>query len=416
MKKILILLSVFSFVPAFAQWEANVLDLTTNDLVYDAVTNKLYASIPSANGSNGNSIGIINIQTPTLENTVFIGSEPTVLCITDDGQYIYAGFSGSAIVRRFNIAAQTAGLQFALGSDSFLGQFYAADIEAVPGQPGAVAVSRKYTSVSPEFAGVAVYDEGVVRASVVNRSGGEISNQIEFKDSTTLFGYNNETTGFDFNRMAVNAGGVTLVGNYGNTPSGYNFSLDFTFAQDKAFFTNGSVVDATATPFISGTFANANGPVAYDYANNLACYASSQNESLTFKRYNPETFLLQDALAINGVFGNAKSIVTCGNGYYAFNTTDNKVVILHDTSLGIEVPIANGLKLYPNPASDIVKIDIANSLTIEKAAIFGSTGIKVYESKPDNKSINISNLSSGVYLVQLTDNNNNIYTKKIIKL
>ncbi len=97
MKRILSLLILGTSSLTFAQLQVNTLNLTTNDLVYDLVTNKIYASIPSANGSNGNSIGVINPNTYLLENTIFIGSEPTVLAISDNGQYIYSGFSGSSM-------------------------------------------------------------------------------------------------------------------------------------------------------------------------------------------------------------------------------------------------------------------------------------------------------------------------------
>ena len=110
MRRILSLLILGTSSMAFAQLQVNTLNLTTNDLVYDSVTNKIYASIPSANGSNGNSIGVINANTYLLENTIFIGSEPTILAISDNGQYIYSGFSGSSTVRRFDVASQTAGI------------------------------------------------------------------------------------------------------------------------------------------------------------------------------------------------------------------------------------------------------------------------------------------------------------------
>ena len=86
---LILLIPIFSL----AQFNVNIVNVITNDLVYDSNTDRIYVSIPSLNGSNGNSIGIINPDTNILENTVFIGSEPTVLAISNDGQYIYSGFS-----------------------------------------------------------------------------------------------------------------------------------------------------------------------------------------------------------------------------------------------------------------------------------------------------------------------------------
>ena len=77
-------LLVFIILPmfAFSQFDVNTVEVTTNDLVYDSNTDRIYVSIPSSNGANGNSIGVINPNNNTLENTVFIGSEPTALAIS----------------------------------------------------------------------------------------------------------------------------------------------------------------------------------------------------------------------------------------------------------------------------------------------------------------------------------------------
>src|ERR1035437_6822948 len=127
MKQILLIVLLCVTYSLQAQFKVSAIKVTTNDLIYNPATDRIYACIPSSNGSNGNSIGIINPTTLALEKTVFIGSEPTVMDISDDGQYIYVGFSGSATVRRFNVNTQTADIQFPLGSSSYDGPFYAYD-------------------------------------------------------------------------------------------------------------------------------------------------------------------------------------------------------------------------------------------------------------------------------------------------
>jgi hypothetical protein len=115
--------------------------------------------------ANGNSLVQIEPVAGTVGTPVFIGSEPGKLAISSNSQYIYASLDGAAAVRRFDIASQTAGLQFSLGSDSFFGPLYVDDMEVMPGQPATVAVSRRYLSTSPRHAGVGIYDDGVVRST-----------------------------------------------------------------------------------------------------------------------------------------------------------------------------------------------------------------------------------------------------------
>src|ERR1041385_7385322 len=59
--------------------------LTTNDLVYNTSTGKLYVTIPSSAGSSGNSIAAIDPTTGIVGTPTFVGSEPNKLALSDDG-------------------------------------------------------------------------------------------------------------------------------------------------------------------------------------------------------------------------------------------------------------------------------------------------------------------------------------------
>jgi hypothetical protein len=395
---------------AFAQLQVNTLNLTTNDLVYDSVTNKIYASIPSANGSNGNSIGVINPNTILLENTVFMGSEPTVLAISDNGEYIYAGFTGSSTIRRFNVATQTAGLQFSLGSDPFFGAFYAQDIEVMPGNPSTIAVSRKRPNVSPTHGGIAIYDDNVMRPTTTPDHTG--SNVFEFIDSNSMVGYNFESTEYGLRRMSVNAGGITNVSVSANVLTG--FYIDFVYKNNTIYATNGTVVDISSSPFVVGQFSNATGPVVYDSYYNRVCFASYDfSGNITFKRFNPNTFLLFDSLPISQAFGSVKNIITCGNGCYAFNTSDNKVIIIKDSTLNTDtIDLKNKVHLYPNPTKDYLFIN--SEIEIKELTIFDINGRMITNLSFENNRVYLGNLQKGIYLAKITDLNGNTATEKII--
>jgi len=411
MKRILSLLILGTSSMAFAQLQVNTLNLTTNDLVYDSVTNKIYVSIPSANGSNGNSIGVINPNTYLLENTIFIGSEPTILAISDNGQYIYSGFSGSSTVRRFDVASQTAGLQFSLGSDSSTGSYYAEDIEVMPSQPTTIAISRKNNGFSPRHEGVVIYDNNVMRPTTTPDHTG--SNRIEFTSQNSLIGYNNETTEFGIRRLSVNSSGVSNVSVTQNVLS--NFYLDFIYKDNYMYSFDGKVVDITTAPFVIGQFSNATGPVVYDSYYNRVCFASYDfSGNITFKRFNPNTFLLYDSLPISQAFGSVKNIITCGNGCYAFNTTDNKVIIIKDSTLGLsESEEKNNISIYPNPTTDY--LFIKSDLDIKDIQISDLNGRIINNLEFLDNKMNLTSLQTGIYFAKISDINGKILTKKIIK-
>ena len=67
------------------------LGLNANDIIYDRVSQKIYASIPSRAGTNGNTVQIIDPVSGTLGASVFVGSEPNKLALSQDGQYLYVG-------------------------------------------------------------------------------------------------------------------------------------------------------------------------------------------------------------------------------------------------------------------------------------------------------------------------------------
>lgn len=80
-----------------------------------------------------------------------------------------------------------------------------------------------------------------------------------------------------------------------------------------------------------------------------------------------------------------------------------------------KTPIKNTALIYPNPTKDIVNIVCKEEP--EKIEIKNSIGYTV-KSTTDNAeliSINISNLSSGIYFVHVFYKNGNTFTKKIIK-
>lgn len=411
MKKILSLIMIGYSILSFGQLQVYTMNVTTNDLVYDAITNKIYASIPSSNGSNGNSIGVINPSTRVLENTIFMGSEPSVLAISDNGQYIYSGFSSTSTVRRFNIASQTAGIQYSLGSDTWSGSYYVEDIEVMPGHPETIAVSRRNVGYSPRHEGVAIYDGNIMRPVTTPDHSG--SNKIEFTSQNSLIGYNNESTEYGIRRLSVNSAGVTNVSVTQSVLS--NFYLDFIYHDNRMYATDGKVVDITTAPFVIGQFSNVSGPAVYDTYYNKVCYASyDYSGNITFKRFNPNTFLSTDSLPISQAFGTVKSIITCGNGCYAFNTADNKIIIINDSTLGsAEIKFANNVNIYPNPTNDFVQI--SSDAQIIDVKILDINGRVINDLDFANNTLDLRKLASGIYIAQMSDGNGAVTTKKIIK-
>jgi Calx-beta domain len=335
------------------------LAMPANDLVFDPGTQKIYASVPGSAGSFGNSLVPINPANGNPGAAVFVGSEPARLAISDNNQYLYAALNGAGAVRRFDLASQTAGLQFSLGSSaSGNGPLFAIDMNVQPGNPGVVVVSRRNNVLHPisQYEDVAVFAEGVRRPNVL--SGGRESPVFEFGSSpSVLHGFGFAGPGDDSLELRVDNSGVSFVSSFAGLTYG---ASDIKFENGRIYSTNGQVLDPVARKLL-GEFA-ASGPVAVDSNANRVYYISSSPLSpvATIIAFDAQTFVPVGLLDIT-VQGRPLNLIRCGAGGLAFSTNGNQVYIVPLASLHpYDIPNptvterSDGLKYIELPANDLV--------------------------------------------------------------
>jgi hypothetical protein len=321
----------------FALWVGTVfgaevtrLELAANDLIYDPVSQTIYASVPGRAGGIGNSVVPVDPFTGALGTPVFVGSEPTRLSVSDDGQFLYVALDGAAAIRRVDVPTQMAELQFALGSDPFFGPYFAEDIEVLPGNAGAVAVSLKFPSVSPRFAGVAVYDNGVERPNrVAGFSGtGNQINVIEFSATPSrLYGASTDSSPTQFTRVAVDDLGVSIIDvSRDLIPGGFG-SGDIEFAGGLVYADSGGVIDPEALaqvgtytfPFLGRTL------VEPDVDAERVYFLSGD----TLFVFDLDTFtLVSPPFSVPGVLGTPGSLIRWGADGLAFRTDADQLFLL----------------------------------------------------------------------------------------
>jgi trimeric autotransporter adhesin len=217
-----------------------LVDLHAWDLAWDSVRGRLYASVASDDARYPNEVVAIDPQTGSVVARVSAGLGPGQLAIADDASKLYVTLDGEAAVARIDLATFTRDLRFLVGTGS-QGTQWAQDIEVMPGAPRTVAISRVQLVTSSHQDGVALYDDGVMRALTTSpREGG---NLIEFASPTTLYGYNNETTSFYLYRMDVSDAGLTVR----SATEGLveEFWNDIRYGSGYLFSVGGTVVDAT---------------------------------------------------------------------------------------------------------------------------------------------------------------------------
>ena len=87
-----------------------------------------------------------------------------------------------------------------------------------------------------------------------------------------------------------------------------------------------------------------------------------------------------------------------------------KVTVGALNSLSIEDAMAMGIRIYPNPFSSVINVDYSEDLQL---TLFNVLGQQVLSAS--SKTINISKLDQGTYILRTKDSNNTINNFKIIK-
>ena len=93
------------------------------------------------------------------------------------------------------------------------------------------------------------------------------------------------------------------------------------------------------------------------------------------------------------------------------NGSNSGQVRIYDLNAALSTPDIgfNEFALYPNPATDYLNIKISNNSTFEKANIYSITG--QFIKTASKKTIDVSDLFSGIYLVEIETNQGKSVTK-----
>jgi hypothetical protein len=221
-----------SFTPANARF---ITIPNVSDLISDPTRTTLYAAVRGSPGE----VAKIDPVVGELVAAISVGTDPAKLATSDNGQYLYIGLDGENSVQRINVSTSEVDLTFSLGVNQSGEQRFADDIEVLPGAPQSVAISRRRKSVTPRFAGVAIYDDGVQRPTEITSFLG--STVLAFSNlASTLYGYNTETVPADFSRMEVDSSGVSVLD---ATPNLINDLGNITFDGGLIYSTGGTVIN-----------------------------------------------------------------------------------------------------------------------------------------------------------------------------
>lgn len=131
--------------------------------------------------------------------------------------------------------------------------------------------------------------------------------------------------------------------------------------------------------------------------------------------------------SVRGVIaaGNGNYLVSTSTGIYSLNPTTNVSTLLTagnfqfftkiDANLAVNENAGLSAKIYPNPVKDV--LNISNKTELGQVTIYSVTGQLQMQQKVKGNAakLDVSYLSSGMYLVKIQDKSSKIQTVKMIK-
>ncbi|MCU1241416.1 MAG: hypothetical protein JWO71_2142, partial [Candidatus Acidoferrum typicum] len=314
-----------------------IVNQASKDIVFDPVDQFFYLSVPNTN-PNGNTIAVLDPSTTQIVGTQYAGSNPNVIAISDDGQFLYAGIDGLSSVQRFTLPTLARDILYPLPTSPTQGPYFTLDLQVAPGAPRTTAVtSGSFNSSPAAIEGISIFDDATMRPTIAKGfgpggGGSVLYDSLQWgSDATTLYAANNEDTGFDFYALSVNSTGVVLASDYPNTFSSFGNEIHFDAGTKLIYSDDGHVVNPSTGASL-GTFPLTGLPapimVPDSNLNEGFFAASTGNSSVTISSFNLNTFTLIASIVIPNVAGTPLRVIRWGQSGLAFNTDAGQIVLV----------------------------------------------------------------------------------------
>jgi len=301
----------------------SVLNQASNDIAFDPKNQVFYLSVPNT-VANGNTISVLDPVSLKIVGQQFAGSNPNILAISDDSQFLYAGIDGASSVQRFKLPNLDRDISYSLGTAGFFGPQFALDLAVAPGAPHTTAVAIGAFNVEPNAqGGIQVFDDTTARPTSLNP---EDANNLSWgADDTTLFSTGELSS--DLFVLSVNVSGASLNKDYPAAVG--DVRLHFDGGTKLIYADSGHAVDpSTGNPV--GNF-NVSGPMIPDSTLNSAFFLVQGLSGLTLESFNLSTFSLVSSIPMTNVTGTPRRLVRWGQNGLAFNTDAGQVVVIGGT-------------------------------------------------------------------------------------
>jgi uncharacterized repeat protein (TIGR01451 family) len=248
----------------------NIVYLSANHILYNPYDRLLYASVNSAATQvEGNSIVTIDPLTGAIGQAVTVGSQPSSIALSDDGQALYATLTGSNQIALYRPLSHSLAFGFAPPNPTYsTGANQPRGIAVMPDTENTIAIDEG------SFEGLGIYDIDPTSQAVTLRgtklSGPYTGSGPAFLDASDLLSFDTDTTGASLNHFLVTASGLSSVNAFSPYEStllgfgGFSVPPSFKVNAGLAFANAGGVANpATAPATQIGIYQPLNGPYTF---------------------------------------------------------------------------------------------------------------------------------------------------------
>jgi len=306
-------------------------------MVYDPVRDRLYLTTTGSAAANPNSVITVDPATGAVVASIWVGSQPSVLALSDDASTLWVGLGGLAAIRKISLSSVGAPVlgplcRFSLDQNK-LDYLRPEAMVVLPGAPQSVVVVR--SSTWPDD--ITVFDDCVARPTQVAHTN-TAPPLIFLGPPGYLFGLNGTSNAIA--ALSVDSSGITrqdITGLIGTETQNSGF-----YRNGRIYVSGGEVVDVSnlASPSRAGAFAF-QGPIApFDDAH-VIMLSSSQLRVLS-----SDTFTQSKSISLpSSVTGSFSDLTYAGGDTVAFlasnDYSSSSVVLLHDPTFGYR-PVPDG--------------------------------------------------------------------------
>jgi uncharacterized protein (TIGR03437 family) len=370
--------------------------LQTGGLAFDSTRNHLLASVAGISGGTlGNTIAQIDPASGHIVGSIFAGSEPGPISLTDDGSRVFTGLAGAPMVVPVNLQSMAAEQPYpvldALPPLSVVwpeyNGWFVEDLVTLQGAAESVAVVRSTDMEGPRS--IVVYDSGVARPNILEQN--YLADRIYRADAAdALFSLDLQDSSFALNRLLVGSNGIAIDRQL--IPIVGTFNGTFAYESGDLYSSDGTIWTGAA-PTEIGAVAGDGVPVPFPDQNAVA-YASVDNYgNIDVWLFALNTYRPLSSIKLPTTDLAVLSAVRTGTTSFALRTASEVILISWSNlqawpSLTPTLQsVAPGIATMPFLANAIAAAPDGANLLVATSSVAGNYGNCVLTVNPNNANI-----------------------------